>query len=141
MSLHAQVPATTPLRNASAPPCRSPLPPIQRSFVFGPFCLQPERQLLLGHGVRVKIGGRALDILAALVERPGDLLSKQELLSSGWPDRFVDESNLKVTIASLRKILDENPAAPRYIATVPGRGYRFVATVLANSEPFTELLD
>ena len=62
-----------------------------------------------------------------------DLLSKQELLSIGWPDRFVDESNLKVTIASLRKIFAEDPAAPRYIATVAGRGYRFVAAVVTHA--------
>lgn len=111
-----------------------------RSFTFGPFVLEPERQLLLKDGARIPIGGRALDILTALVERPGEVLSKRELLSRGWPNIFVDESNLKVTVSSLRKIFDDPPQDPRFIATMVGRGYRFIASVqLSGSHMF--LLD
>jgi DNA-binding winged helix-turn-helix (wHTH) protein len=113
---------------APTPTSYSPHEPT-RSFAFGRFNLQPERQLLLRDDTRVRIGGRAIDILTALVQRPGDLMSKHELLLYGWPNLFVDESNLKVTVASLRRIFDETPGAPHFIATVPGRGYRFIASV------------
>ena len=100
-----------------------------RSFAFGPFVLIPERQLLLKDEAPVRIGGRALDILTALVERPGELVSKSELLSRVWPDTIVEEGNLKVNMAALRRVLGEGPGAAQYIATVVGRGYRFVAPV------------
>ena len=80
-----------------------------RSFAFGPFVLIPERQLLLKGEAPVRIGSRALDILTALVERPGDLVSKSELLSRVWPDTFVEEGNLKVNMAALRRALGEGP--------------------------------
>lgn len=102
-----------------------------RSFRFGPFLLQPECQLLLKEGGRVRLGGRALDLLTALVERPGELVSKTELMSRAWPSLFVEEANLKVNIANVRRALDEDIAAPCYIATVVGRGYRFIAAVQA----------
>ena len=100
-----------------------------RSFAFGPFVLRPERQLLLKGGMPVRIGGRALDILTTLVERPGQLVDRATLVSRAWPTTFVDESNLKVNVSGLRRVLEERADAPRYIATVAGRGYRFIATV------------
>jgi DNA-binding winged helix-turn-helix (wHTH) protein len=120
-------------RATSLPPQeRSPdWPP--RTFAFGPFKLQPERQSLLKHGRPVRIGGRALDLLTALVQRPGDLVSKGELLAIAWPAVFVDEANLKVNIATIRRLLDEDANTPRYIATVVGRGYRFIAAVRATT--------
>jgi predicted ATPase/DNA-binding winged helix-turn-helix (wHTH) protein len=78
---------------------------------------------------RVRIGSRALEILAALVERPGELVGKGELLSRAWPNSFVEESNLRVNVAALRRTLGERPGGPRYIAAVSGRGYRFVSPV------------
>jgi len=103
----------------------------QRSFAFGPFLLVPARQLLLKDGVAVRIGGRALDLLVALVERPGELVSKRELVSRVWPDVTVVDDNLKVNLGALRRVLGEDAGDPLYIATVPGRGYRFVASVQA----------
>ena len=120
-------------RVASLPPNQSSPRWPPRTFAFGPFKLQPERQSLLKHGRPVRIGGRALDLLTALVQRPGDLISKSELLSFAWPAIFVDEANLKVNIATLRRLLDEDADAPRYIATVVGRGYRFIAAVHATT--------
>jgi predicted ATPase/DNA-binding winged helix-turn-helix (wHTH) protein len=105
--------------------------PPPRSFSFGPFVLIPERQLLTAHGAPAAVGGRALDLLVALVERCGELVSKRDLMASAWPDTFVDESNLKVNIAALRKVLGEPADDACYIATVTGRGYRFVAPVRA----------
>ena len=100
-----------------------------RSFSFGPFLLVPERQLLLQADAPVRIGGRALDILAALVERPGEDVSKHELMARVWPNTVVEECNLKVNMAALRRALGDEPGMARYIATVTGRGYRFVASV------------
>jgi DNA-binding winged helix-turn-helix (wHTH) protein len=100
-----------------------------RSFLFGPFVLIPERQLLLNGDGPVRIGSRSLDILVALVERAGELVCKRELFARVWPDTFVEEGNLKVNVAALRRALGEAPGQSQYIATVPGRGYRFVAPV------------
>ena len=99
------------------------------TFAFGPFTLFPERQLLLRGETPLRIGGRALDLLTALVERPGEMVTKRGLMARAWPKTVVDESNLKVNMAGLRRILGEEGGDPRYIATVVGRGYRFVADV------------
>ncbi|MBS7543810.1 ATP-binding protein [Ancylobacter oerskovii] len=98
------------------------------TYVFGPFRLVPSRQLLLRNGIQVRIGGRALDILTLLARRPGEVVTKNELLQFVWPDTFVQEANLKVNMAALRRTLAEGSSDP-YIATVAGRGYRFVARV------------
>lgn len=100
------------------------------TLTFGRFTLIPARQLLLRNGVPVRIGSRALDILAVLAQRSGELIAKHELIARVWPDTFVDESNLKVNVCLLRHTLDDTQKPPQYIATVPGRGYRFVAPVL-----------
>jgi predicted ATPase/DNA-binding winged helix-turn-helix (wHTH) protein len=102
----------------------------KRSYSFGSFVLIPQRHLLLHGDVPVRIGGRALDILTALAERPGELLSKRELMARVWPTTVVDESNLKVNIAALRRALgDGGPDDARYIATVTGLGYKLIAPV------------
>lgn len=98
-------------------------------FVFGPFELTPERQSLLCDGNPVRLGGRALDILTLLVERPGEIVSKGDLMARVWPSTLVEESNLKVNMSALRRTLALRPEAGPYIATVAGRGYRFVAPV------------
>jgi DNA-binding winged helix-turn-helix (wHTH) protein len=100
------------------------------SWTFGPFRLIPARQLLLRDGVPVRIGSRALEILVVLARRNGELIAKHELIAAVWPDTFVDESNLKVNVCLLRHALGDTQKQPNYIATVPGRGYRFVAPVL-----------
>ena len=100
-----------------------------RCFSFGPFVLIPERQLLLKEGSPVRVGTRALEILTVLVERSGELLNKQQIISSVWTDTFVDESNLKVNIAAIRKAIDPSDSTLSCIVTVIGRGYRFVEPV------------
>lgn len=100
-----------------------------RSFVFGPFLLIPERQLLMRGDTQVRIGGRALDILTVLVEHPGQLVGKRELVARVWPNTVVEEANLKVNMVALRRALGDGAGAVQYIATVIGRGYRFVAPV------------
>lgn len=99
------------------------------SFAFGPFVLIPARQLLLCGETPVRLGGRAIDLLTALVERPGELLTKAELMARAWPSAVVVEANLKVNMLSLRRALGDDADGNRYIVTVTGRGYRFVAPV------------
>lgn len=104
-------------------------------YAFGRFRLIPSRQLLLDGDAPVRLGGRALEILAALVERPGELVSKAELMSRAWPNVVVEDSNLKVHMAALRRALGDGQPGQRYIATVIGRGYRFVAPVAGTTSP------
>lgn len=85
---------------------------------FGPFRLLPERRLLPEGDSSVRLGGRALDLLLALVERPGALLSKKELIAKVWPGVFVDEGNLKVQVAALRRALGDGHDGHGYIAAV-----------------------
>jgi predicted ATPase/DNA-binding winged helix-turn-helix (wHTH) protein len=101
----------------------------ERAFSFGPFRLLPAEQLLLEGETPVRLGSRALEILIALVERPGELVSKDALMARVWPRTVVEESNLKVHVAALRKALGDGRPGHRYVVTVPGRGYRFVARV------------
>ena len=103
----------------------------EKVFLFGPFRLLPAQQTLLDGDSPVRLGSRALEILTALVERPGELLTKSELMARAWPNTTVEESNLKVHIAAVRRALREGQADHRYVATVSGRGYRFIAPVNA----------
>jgi predicted ATPase/DNA-binding winged helix-turn-helix (wHTH) protein len=105
-----------------------PTTSVEHVVSFGPFRLLPAQRLLLEGDTPVRLGSRALEILIALVERPGELVSKGELLSRVWPDTFVEEGNLKVHVAALRRTLGGSQSS-RYLATVPGRGYRFVAPI------------
>ena len=100
-----------------------------RVFSFGPFRLfAAERQLKKGDE-ELQLGSRALDTLIALVERAGQVVTQRELISRIWPHLKVEEANLRVHIASLRKALGDGREGARYIVTVPGRGYCFVAPV------------
>lgn len=100
------------------------------TYAFGDYVFIPRRQLLLKNGQSVRIGCRALDLLEAFVKRPGEVLSKRELLEEAWPSTTVVEGNLKVHIAALRRALDDDADQAKYIATVNGRGYRFIAPVV-----------
>lgn len=97
---------------------------------FGPFRLYPTERRLEKAGSPVALGSRAFDLLAALAERPGEVISKRELIARAWPGLTVDESNLRVHIAGLRKALGEGEGGARYIANVPVRGYSFIAPIV-----------
>jgi DNA-binding winged helix-turn-helix (wHTH) protein len=90
---------------------------------------------LLEGDAPVSLGSRALDLLIALVERPGELISKPELIEKVWPHTFVVEGNLKLHIAALRRALGDGQCSNRYISTVCGRGYCFVAPVTRSVGP------
>lgn len=98
-------------------------------YVFGPYVADAAKCVLLKDGEIVPLGLKAFEVLLALIRQQGEVLRKDELLREVWPDTVVEENNLTRTISSLRKALDDHLDAPEYIATVPGRGYRFVAPV------------
>src|SRR5947207_14201283 len=96
---------------------------------FGPFRLLRAQKLLLDGEASVRVGSRALELLVALIERPGETLSNQELMARVWPDAIVAENTLRVHVAALRKALRDGQAQARYITNIPNRGYCFVAEV------------
>ena len=98
---------------------------------FGPFRLLPTQFLLLEGDRPVPLGSRALEILIILLERPGELISKRELMARVWPNVFVGPANLTVHISALRRTLRDGRDGNRFIINIPGRGYKFVASVAA----------
>jgi predicted ATPase/DNA-binding winged helix-turn-helix (wHTH) protein len=96
---------------------------------FGPFSLFAAGRLLKRADETVPLGGRALDVLIALTERAGEVVSYRELISIAWPNVTVDEANLRVQVATLRKALSDGEHGARYISNVAGRGYCFVAPI------------
>src|SRR5262245_59792215 len=105
-----------------------------QEITFGPFRLLPAQRALFEDDRPLRLGSRALDILIALADSPGELVSKDELIPRVWPKTFIEEANLRVHIASLRKALGDGQRGARYIMTVPGRGYCLVAPVVHQDE-------
>lgn len=101
---------------------------------FGPFSLVPGERLLTKDGAPVELGARALDLLIALVSQPNEAVSKKQLLERVWPDVTVEETSLRFHIASLRKALGDGKDDARYIMTLAGRGYCFVAPITRSSD-------
>lgn len=97
------------------------------NYQLGRFTLRATERQLLADGAEIPLGGRAFDVLVALVGRAGKLVTKEELFEHAWPGVVVEENNLQVQISTLRKVLGQ--AA---IATVPGRGYRLTLEVSAD---------
>ncbi|HVT91878.1 MAG TPA: winged helix-turn-helix domain-containing protein [Bryobacteraceae bacterium] len=102
-------------------------------YTFGPFSLDPEARLLLRDGKPVAMAGKTFDTLVVLVQNRGRLVDKDELLSRVWAGTVVEEANLSQSVFTVRKILGDSPKEPRYIATVAGRGYQFIAPVTEQS--------
>src|SRR6476620_8231540 len=98
-------------------------------FAFGPFVLNTEAGTLLREGAPVPIGYRSFLLLSAFLDRPGEVLTKSDLINAAWQGAVVEEANLSVQIASLRKHLGQAPEGGEWIATVPRVGYRFVGAV------------
>lgn len=96
---------------------------------FGPYMLFPAQQMLLKGDETVRLGSRALGILVVLVGRAGEIVTKDELVAAVWPGLHIDDSNLRVHVAALRRALGDDAGQCRYIKTVPLRGYCFVARV------------
>jgi predicted ATPase/DNA-binding winged helix-turn-helix (wHTH) protein len=96
---------------------------------FGPFTLSPAKRLLEQDGIPVRLGGRALDVLIALVDSAGEVVSKRDLLARVWPNMVVEEGSLRFHIVAIRKALGDSSGQPRYIVNVANQGYSFVAPV------------
>lgn len=107
------------------------------AFVFGDFRLSPATRSLTKAGSPIHLGGRAIDILTALLDRAGQIVSKNELFAIVWPNRILEEANLRFHVAALRKALGDGLSGARFIVNVPGRGYVFVARVERTSDDET----
>jgi DNA-binding winged helix-turn-helix (wHTH) protein len=102
-------------------------------FLFEDFRLDRRglfRRDQAGAFVPIKIGSRALDILRVLIDRPGELVAKDEIVAAVWPGTVVEDGNLTMQISTLRRLLDREATEGSCIQTVTGRGYRFVAPVM-----------
>src|SRR6266849_2453292 len=104
-----------------------------RNLKFGPFELSSSERMLRRDGQVLPLGGRALDILIYLAERPGEVIAKQELMDHVWSDVTVEEGSLRVHVAAIRKALGDGQFGNRYIANIKGRGYSFVGSVVSLS--------
>jgi adenylate cyclase len=103
-------------------------------LTFGPFVLNSANGTLLRNGELLPIGRRGIRLLEALLQRPGEVLTKAELMDAAWPGMTVEEANLSVQIASLRKLLGPAPGGGEWIATIPRVGYRFLPAADATGE-------
>lgn len=116
----------------------------QPTYEFAEFRLDAQRRILCSRtdGAALQVTGKIFDTLLYFVEHAGQLLDKQTLLTAVWPNVIVEESNLTQTIHTLRRVLGERPGEHRFIVTVPGRGYRFVAEVtVATSNAVPQAVD
>jgi eukaryotic-like serine/threonine-protein kinase len=112
--------------------------PVRRLLEFGPFRIDLEQRILLRDRQPVPLSPKAFDLLLVLTQHGGQMVLKDDLMKTLWPDTFVEESNLGQHVFQLRKALGERPQDHTYIVTVPGRGYRFAQTVRAVAEPEPE---
>jgi len=101
--------------------------PPEQAVHFGPYRVYPGQRLVMEAGQPLRLGRRAMDILLILLEHAGNVVSKQQLIAGVWPNSVVEDINLRVHMAALRKALGEGQAGQRYIVTVAQRGYSFVA--------------
>jgi DNA-binding winged helix-turn-helix (wHTH) protein len=105
-----------------------------RYYEFGEFRLDIRKRILLQNGNRIPLTAKVFELLHLMVQNEGQVLEHDELLDKVWEGMFVEQSNLKKNISTLRHILGEKPNESFYIKTVPRRGYSFVAEVRAVAE-------
>ena len=103
---------------------------LRKNLQFGPFELSVSERVLRRDGEVLPLGGRALDILIYLAERPGEVITKKELIDHVWPDVTVEEGSLRVHVAAIRKALRDGQFGNRYLTNIKGRGYSFVGTIV-----------
>src|SRR5271169_1815086 len=103
---------------------------VHRKLRFDPFELSIGERVLRRDAEVLPLGGRALDILIYLADRPGEVIAKQELIDYVWSDVTVEEGSLRVHVAAIRKALGDGQFGNRYITNIKGRGYSFVGTVV-----------
>jgi len=110
-------------------------PGLKTRWQLAELVVDPVRRVLLRDGEAVPVTPKAFSILLALLEKPGEVVTKQELIQKIWPDTFVTEANLTQNVSALRKALGERANDRRFIVTVPGRGYSLALTAVPLSEP------
>jgi DNA-binding winged helix-turn-helix (wHTH) protein len=107
---------------------------------FGSFEFDAQRRVLRSAGQPLRLSGQALDLLCLLLDRPGELVTREDIERALWPDRHVNvDHSLDVIVSRLRAVLDDKGPRPRYIETVPRRGYRFIEPVAVKAEAATEV--
>ncbi|MBR1131431.1 ATP-binding protein [Bradyrhizobium iriomotense] len=106
-----------------------PAAPAATTLSFGPFTVRPHERLVMRDGVALPMGAKSFDTLIALMSRPNEVVSKWDLMAQVWPGMAVEEANLRFHIAALRKVLGDGKDGARYITTLSGRGYCFVAPI------------
>src|SRR5690348_10724017 len=113
----------------------------KNSLSFGVFQISLSARELRKHGIRIRLGGQPFTILEMLLERPGEVVTREELQARIWPaDTFVDfEQGLNGAIKKLRDALSDSPENPRYVETLPRIGYRFIAPVSVNGHQSTAI--
>ena len=105
---------------------------------FGNFEFDERRNKLTASGQPVRLNGQAAELLSLLLSRPGELIAREEIRQKLWPESHVEfEHSLDVVISRLRSILGDDRSNPRYIETVPRKGYRFIERVTEVAEPLT----
>jgi predicted ATPase/DNA-binding winged helix-turn-helix (wHTH) protein len=113
---------------------KTPAAQAKEAISFGPFSLVVGERRLTKDGAPIELGARAFDILITLLSRHNKVIAKNDLLAQVWPDVTVEEGSLRFHIANLRKALGDGQDGARYITTVPGRGYCFVAPLSRSSD-------
>jgi predicted ATPase/DNA-binding winged helix-turn-helix (wHTH) protein len=106
----------------------------EKRIIFDPFCLDLANQCLWKDSQAIKLRPKAFAVLDHLVGRPGQLVTKEDLLSAGWPETFVGDAVLKVTIRQIREALGDDPKSPRFIETAHRRGYRFIGQIAESGQ-------
>jgi len=99
----------------------------------GPWLVEPRLNIVSRNGTAVHLEPKVMEVLLCLAAHPGDVLSKEELLKAVWPDTFVTDDALTHCISDLRRVLEDDAREPRVIQTIPKRGYRLVASVVATN--------
>lgn len=108
---------------------------------FAPFELDPAQRRLMSEGKKVQLNAKAFDLLVYLAENAGRIVTKEEIMDAVWENQFVEESNLKVQMSALRKVLGERQGDHRFLVTIPGKGYKFIADIqTCDREIFSENL-
>ena len=102
-----------------------------RWFAFGPFTLDVIDERLWNHGESVPLGHKAFTVLVRLLNEPNQLVTKDQLLAAAWPDTAVSEAVLTTAMREIRHAVGDTARTPRFVETVHGRGYRFIAPLIA----------
>jgi eukaryotic-like serine/threonine-protein kinase len=113
---------------------------VKNTYQFGPFRVDPEKEVLLRSDEAVPLAPKAFQVLLVLMRHSKQVVTKDDLMKTIWPDTFVEEANLTRNIFLLRKALGESPQDHQYIVTVPGRGYRFAEDVQLVPEHAVEIV-